>query len=347
MRKARKHVTAADVADRAGVSQAAVSFALRNLPEVSEEVGKRIREIAKSMNYYPNVSGQLLQARRNGRSGQVGLIAASEDIVTLFTNPQIGGCIGNAVKYCIQKNLRYVIEAHHYGVDAASFQPPHHAAGGLCDGSVVIGDVGDALRQWLDQQDGYPWVSVFEPAEYCVLPHSDEGMFQAVRKLVELGHRRIAGTLGPLIYLTHRLRLKGFQRAIREYGLEVPEDWIATFDPQTTAEDYYRWTGKILTEPNRPTAILAAGGTQVIVHRATELGLHVPRDLSIISWAPAATRGDSRPRSAVIDHDLALAMRYALDMLMARIEGREVESKTCWVTPELVPDDSLGPAPRL
>ena len=147
MRKTRKHVTAADVANRAGVSQAAVSFALRNLPEVSQELTRRIHKIAKSMNYYPNVSGQLLQARRQGRSGQVGLIAGSGDIVSVFTDPQIGGCMGNAVQYCIQKNLRYVIEAYDHTAEGATFQPPHHAAGGLCDGSIAIGDVGDPLRQ--------------------------------------------------------------------------------------------------------------------------------------------------------------------------------------------------------
>ena len=189
-------------------------------------------------------------------------------------------------------------------------------------------------------------MSVFEPSEYCVLSRSDEGMFQAIKKLVELGHRRIACNIGPLLYLTHRLRMKGLQRAIQECSLEIPEEWIAIMDTHALAENAYRWGHSMLTAPNRPTAIVVAGGGQAIQQCATELGLKIPQDLSLISWASAATRAGSHPHMAVVDQDLAVTMRHALDMLMNRIEGREMDTKTCWVTPDLVVDESMAPAPQ-
>ena len=72
-----KRVTIREVADAAGVSPAAVSYALRGL-QVSEETQKRVRRVATELGYEAN---PIARALASGRSGMVGILGPSlEDL---------------------------------------------------------------------------------------------------------------------------------------------------------------------------------------------------------------------------------------------------------------------------
>jgi LacI family transcriptional regulator len=72
-----KRVTIREVADAAGVSPAAVSYALRGL-QVSEETQKRVRQVATELGYEAN---PIARALASGRSGMVGILGPSlEDL---------------------------------------------------------------------------------------------------------------------------------------------------------------------------------------------------------------------------------------------------------------------------
>jgi LacI family transcriptional regulator len=72
-----KRVTIRQVADAAGVSPAAVSYALRGL-QVSEETQKRVRAVATELGYEAN---PIARALASGRSGMVGILGPSlEDL---------------------------------------------------------------------------------------------------------------------------------------------------------------------------------------------------------------------------------------------------------------------------
>ncbi len=72
-----KRVTIREVADAAGVSPAAVSYALRGL-QVSEETQKRVRRVATELGYEAN---PIARALASGRTGMVGILGPSlEDL---------------------------------------------------------------------------------------------------------------------------------------------------------------------------------------------------------------------------------------------------------------------------
>jgi DNA-binding LacI/PurR family transcriptional regulator len=64
-------VTQDDVAARAGVSRAAVSFALRNSPKVSAAQRAHIRRVADELGYRPNVNASRLASSSTGTIGVV------------------------------------------------------------------------------------------------------------------------------------------------------------------------------------------------------------------------------------------------------------------------------------
>lgn len=65
--------TIRDIAEAAGVSPSAVSFALNGRPGVSQATRERIRSVADKMGWTPNVVARALSA---SRAGAIGLVIA-------------------------------------------------------------------------------------------------------------------------------------------------------------------------------------------------------------------------------------------------------------------------------
>src|SRR4030081_2241845 len=72
-----KRVTIREVADAAGLSPAAVSYALRGM-QVSEETQERVRKVASDLGYEVH---PIARALASGRTGMVGILGPSlEDL---------------------------------------------------------------------------------------------------------------------------------------------------------------------------------------------------------------------------------------------------------------------------
>ena len=63
-----KRATIADIAQRAGLSKGAVSYALNGLPGVSESTRQRVLKLAAEMGWRPNSATRALSASRAGAS---------------------------------------------------------------------------------------------------------------------------------------------------------------------------------------------------------------------------------------------------------------------------------------
>lgn len=338
--------TIKDIARAAGVTHQAVSIALGGRPGVSDERRQQIQRLAREMGYYPHASGQLLR-RSRGRTGQWGLIIAT-DLEQSFTGRGLSLAVSWFVNYCTRHEQRYVIEYHPYEVDDTDFRPPHQVAGGLVDGSLVIGNVGAALHRWLDEQRGHPWVNLLEPASYCVLSMDHRAVAQTVANLAYLGHKRIACPNGNQAHQTHRLRRAGFRHAARRWGLTVRPEWRVVLSEDST--EHYQWARRVLGTRGRPTAVICPSETfaRTVILAAAELGLRVPEDLSIVAWASPHTAASSHPKLTGVDMDWPALTGAAIDLLRQRINGRDDEITRAhrWVKAHHFDGRSIGAAPR-
>ena len=97
--------TIREISDAAGVSVATVSKVLNNKPGVNQEPEARIREIARQLNYRPNLYARHL---KRGHSSSLGVI--TEDL-TVFNAPEIVDGIAATCEECgyhfILGNLRF------------------------------------------------------------------------------------------------------------------------------------------------------------------------------------------------------------------------------------------------
>lgn len=342
-----KRVTIKDLARQAGVSHTAVSKALRGHDDIGPALAARIRRLAEEAQYSPRAAAQHLQA---GRTGQLGLVVAIRDARTAFGGPSLGQLLGAVVWESDRAGRRYIIEF--MSPDSqAPFLPPYQVDGQMVDGTILIGDVGDALRNWLATRQGYPWVSVEEPAPYCVLGRMDVGMAVAVAHLHDVGHRRIAYGGGPQQYLTHRLGLKGFARVCQQHGLAVADGWVQHFPIGAGVETVaasYTWARSLLERPTRPTAIVCHGDVLArnAILAACEQGLRVPRDLSVVSCGPVSIAHHYHPCLTTVELDYVAMAREAMAMWCDLTDGRPVAEPCRWVATRMVDGNTVGPAPQ-
>jgi LacI family transcriptional regulator len=122
-----------------------------------------------------------------------------------------------------------------------------------------------------------------------VVTHDADGAAEAADHLAALGHTRIAHISGPALFRSAHERRRGFREALAKRGL--------TLDPAWDKEGNYTFEGgiamarELLALTPRPTAVFCgndetAAGVYKMAH---ELGLSIPKDLSVIGFDDSTT----------------------------------------------------------
>ncbi len=163
------------------------------------------------------------------------------------------------------------------------------------------------------------------------------GAFAAVRHLLELGHRRLGWVGVHERYVSGREQLLGGRLALQsrpddsaEFQVELGEDFL----PATG----YALTQRLLTAPNRPTAIVYALDPYLsgALPALTEAGLSIPKDLSLIGWNDQLSPGETPVPLTTLSVDFALAGRLAVAQCLSLIDGQNEELPTAQIPVPLV-----------
>jgi len=110
------------------------------------------------------------------------------------------------------------------------------------------------------------------------------GAEEAVRHLIDLGHRRIAHIAGPDHVLSSRARANGYRKALRAARLTIEESLIQRGD--FTVESGEKMLRVLMQQKPTPTAVFCANDEMAIgVIRALQsLGLSVPHEVSVVGF---------------------------------------------------------------
>lgn len=335
--------TVMDVAKKVGLSHTAVSLALRGRPGVSAKQQQRIRKVAEELGYRPKAAAQML---RSDRTGYMGLLLEPGGPEQILHSGASNAILSFYLHACQQRQRRYNVEFFHPSTDG--FEPPHQLTGSLVDGLLVGGFVDAQLRQWLADQQHYPWVSVDEPGPYSVQSDLAEGVFQTIKQLYDLGHRRIAYGGGPYHFLQHEKGRLGYLKGMTQLGLPIREEWIGQFGgvPQMdNAKHQRQWVRQLLVSDNRPTAYICNGmgvARNALVEALTNR-LSVPGDISIVAVGLSTSAMDTCPAFSTIENDYHTIMHTALDMLVQLVDGQTVDEVEVHIPPMIVMRESVGP----
>ena len=289
---ARRRVTLAQVAARAGVSTTAASFVLsgRQDQRIAEVTQQRVRAVAEEMGYKPNLTARTL------RTGESGTIAFVSDFVS--STPYASAAVRGALEVARQHDrLLYIAET------LGDPELEDHLLQGLIGRRVdgfIYATMFTREVQIPEQVHGAPLVLL-----NCTSPHVTDAVIipderraghTAARALLDAGHRDdiyIVGTLlegvtnGPqwenLTPLGVLERLSGIDEGLAEAGVTPAgrvrlSDWEPQISRAAIAE--------LLASGRVPRALIcgndrvAFGAYQALA----SAGLRVPADVSIVSF---------------------------------------------------------------
>jgi DNA-binding LacI/PurR family transcriptional regulator len=335
-----RRVTIRDIADRAGVSKGAVSYALNGRPGVSDGTRQRILTIAEELGWYPNRAARALSAERADACGLV----LARPAKTLALEPFFMEFIAGAESELSARSLSLTIQL---AEDVQEETEIYRRWWGerRVDGVLVIDLRIDDPRVPELERLGLPAVVVGGPVPGGVLPsvsHDEASVVvEAVRYLAALGHTRIGRVSGVGHFVHTAQRTEAFRAVVQELGL-----WAEVLETDYTAESGARATRRFLSAPEPPTAIvydsdlLAVTGLGVAQH----MGFSVPDDLSIVGWDDSLISQVVHPALTAVTRDIQAYGAAATRHLLAAIEGRAPENVETR-RGELTPRASTGRAP--
>lgn len=318
-----KRATIAEIADRAGVSIGAVSYALNGRPGVSAETRRRILEIADEIGWRPSLAARSLSGARAHSVGLV--IARSPD--TLGVEPFFMRFIAGLERELSGQRialLLQVVEDHRAAIEAMRLAWAERRI----DGVVVTDLWTEDARIPVLEELRVPAVLVSRPRADTRLGAvwiDDAAAVEAsVDYLVALGHRHIARVAG-LPALDHtRIRIAAFREAMARHGLAEPP----VVETDYTAEAGAQATRRLLSRRDRPTAILFDNDVMAVaaLNVAQEMGIAVPDGLSIVAGDDSQLCVLVRPALTALAWDIQAYGRDAARVLLDMIGGHAPRS---------------------
>lgn len=336
-----RRVTIRDVASRAGVSRAAVSLAVNDKPGVSDTTRAHILNVARSLGWEPNRSARALNQHGTGAVGLAICRPARQLGLEPFYMEFISGVESVLSQHSSALLLRLVRD-----VDEEIEVHRHWWRSGQIVGSVLVDFRSADPRVAALSRLGLPAVAVAHPSlagPFTAL-WTDDGaaVAEAVRYLHALGHTAIARVGGPAELGHSALRGEAFVRTTGELGQEPGRQIATDFSGPAGA----RATRSLLTGARRPTAIMYDNDLMAVAGLgvASELGLRVPADVSLLAWGDSQMCRLTHPTLSALGHD---AHRFGADVTRALVAQLAGETRLPYPvrTPVLTPRASTGPAP--
>jgi DNA-binding LacI/PurR family transcriptional regulator len=335
-----KRPTIADIAQRAGVSKGAVSYALNNRPGVSAETRSRVMKIADEMGWQPNSAAKALSAARSDTMGLV--LARPARMLTLepFFMEFIAGIEAELSSRGIALLLQVVPD---HQAELAIYRKWWQAR--RVDGVFLVDLWIDDDRLHPVTRSGLPAVVVGGPLDTDgitnVWTDDRSAMAAAVEYLAALGHRRIARVGGPPHLLHTTMRTEAFRQVTADRGMAA---WVV--DTDFTDDVGASATRALLASAERPTAIVFDNDVMAVagIGVATEMGLSVPGDVSMLAWDDSPLCRLTHPALSAMGRDVASYGAHAARRLLD-VVGHAPPTSFPDATPVLTPRGSTAPPP--
>jgi DNA-binding LacI/PurR family transcriptional regulator len=339
-----KRPTISDIAQRAGVTKAAVSFALNGRPGVSAATRERILAIAEEIGFQPSSAARALTV---GEAGAFGLVI-DRPAGTLGLEPSLMRLVSGiqAELALHQATLLFTVTS---GADAEIELCRHWWAQRRVDGVFVVDLRVNDPRIPAIEKLRMPAVVIGPPGGAGPLPSvwpDDRAAADiVVGYLAAQGHQRIALVGGQAAYWQSKLRRDAFEAAAAVAGLTAFTVEADSGAGGSAAGGSAQATLGLLGSAEPPTAILydsdvlAADGLAAVQRRGTA----VPGEVSILSWDDSALCELVHPALTALRGEVAAAGSAAARMLRELAAGGEPESLAV-AAPLLQVRMSSGPA---
>jgi DNA-binding LacI/PurR family transcriptional regulator len=315
-----KRPTIADVARQAGVTKAAVSFALNGQPGVSAATRERIVAIAEEIGFRPSSAARALS---DGRAGAMGLVI-DRPARTLGIEPYFMQLLSGIQAELTARHVTLLFTLAEDQADEIQMYRTWWAQRKV-DGVFLVDLQVRDKRVSVLRELGIPAVVIGTPRGAgglpTVWPDDLATTKTIIAHLAGLGHQRIARVGGFARYWHSRVRTDAFASVATSSGVQAVSV-VADY----TAEHGASATRSLLEEAEPPTAIVYDNDVMAVagLAAARRAGFDVPGDLSIVAWDDSALCDLVHPSLTAMRRDVAAVGGVAARQLSNAVAGGEV-----------------------
>jgi LacI family transcriptional regulator/LacI family repressor for deo operon, udp, cdd, tsx, nupC, and nupG len=311
--------TIRDVAERAKVSTATVSYVLNGTGTVTSETRRRVMEAVEALHYQPNHAARSLRTR----SRTLGLVL--DGSVAGLADPALAELVAGLSEGAAAQGY-YLLLASATGGQAEQELGAQLARTGRVDGVVLLDLlVGDERAAALVAA-GVPCVGAGAPDEPAPCPTVGldlrQGAADAARHLLGLGHRRIGLIALPSGLADSEPFVAGFVAALGAAGVGLDPALIV--EAGQAEDDGITAMQELLSAPEPPSAVVAASDALAFgaMHALRDAGLEAGRDVSLLGCGDLPLAAHTHPPLTTLR-----APRRAIGAALARRLAAEIERR--------------------
>ncbi|AAS09086.1 LacI family DNA-binding transcriptional regulator [Lactobacillus johnsonii] len=332
-----------DIAEKAGVSKAAVSFALNGKAGVSEKTRKHIFKVIEEMGYEP--------LRKHKKGGVRKLTSISLVIIKTTTglmnrsyaslpffdslvsnlSQNVGGSGGQVQIVTLNiRNLKQDIE------NSTALKKSKAAI-------VLATDLNKKQILFLDSKiknaifiDNY-----FEDVDADFVSIDNfQGGYNAGKFIIEKGYTQIGYVASNRIITNFLKRREGFRTALKEKNLEIPPDFVFSLNPVelrgTLPKFFY-------SNKKYPHAIFCEDDYMALrlVKELTKIGIKIPDQLAIMGFDDIFEDTMINPELTTIHVPIEQIVRQAINQLEEKVSNTHWLSQKSFISTKLIVRESL------
>lgn len=334
-------VTMMDVAKAAGVSMKTVSRVINREENVRDRLRVKVEAAIAELGYVPNLAARSLAA---GRAFRIGVLLDNP-------SPNYTMKIQDGA-YAACRRLGYQLVIEHIDTQGADVAADMQAMlrNRPMDGMLVTPPATESAAV----MDGLEALAIpyarMAPTDFvgrslAVGMDDRAAAAEMAKHLWDLGHRRFGIVNGPCLHGASGQRREGFLAALAERG-------VAREDVMQASGDFTFHSGigaglGLLRDANRPTAIFAANDDMAagIFAAAAQIGLIIPRDLSVAGFDDSWIAESVWPGLTTIHQPIAEMAALAVEQLIARQDEAPTGDQAMMLDYRLIRRASTGPAP--
>lgn len=319
-------ITIYDIAEKAKVSTATVSYVLNNRSNVSDKTRQRVMDVVRQCNYVPQVSSRTHTNSRRAPS------------VLYLTTPPGTFRTQSMFESDYLAGLSAAVE----GLSGRLFVQSCADGGPLpelfrterIDGVVIGTHLVETGRTLSSDYTVVALGNFIPDAPFsCVYPDNADGIAQVIDHLVAAGHKTIGFCGENQLNQCFRERFKEYLVSLHERGLPVRDDCV--FSRLEPAECIDQW---LTMGAKRPTALVCSNDSLAcrIINAAHDRGVSVPGALSVTGFDDIEAAQMCRPPLTTVRVPRQALAEAAVAHLWQRWRGEGRYPMQMTIKPKLV-----------
>ena len=328
-----------DVARAAGVSTATVSHGINGTKYVTEVTREKVLDAIERFNYHPNAHARWLAS---GRSNMLGLVMSD------ISNPFFPDLVKSIEKGASERGYHLMLLDTNYDPTRAADYVRRLRELKVAGVALMTAELDESLfaritRNVIAVDFDNPGPAT-EHVSHVRIDYAN-GIEEAVRHLVALGHRRIAHIAGASRIPSGVVRREAFLDSMARHLPDEPAP--AVHEGDFRLDGGRRAARELLSAGELPTAVVVANDMMALgaMQEFRAAGLIIPRDISVIGFDDIAFATLCDPRLTTVHSSRLELGSRAVEALLTMIESPERKGVEILIPTHLVTRGSTAPPP--